>query len=257
MLGEVRLWPNCYRNDHRCGCGQVKTACPFWSAVVEGLPNQIASEAAFERTLQRRTLFILMLPRRVADWMYPGLQSEVQSFYSHLAKIDGLSTVIDSSKNPAYGLILDRAPQMDMTIIHIVRHPLGVVYSWKRQRQRNQEAALYRVRKPLLLASVEWTLSNIFAEVMKWRSCSRAITVHYEDLGSLKMNELLQNLKSDAGSTVPSSAKNHVMSGNPGGAAQQNEFTEDTEWRTGLSLIEKAAYGIITLPIFFIYKFKK
>ena len=255
MLGEARLWPDCYRDDHVCGCGETKTACPFWSAVLESLPNRDTAESAFRKTIGRSALLMLLLPRKVADYMFPGVRSEVHNFYAHLSKTHEISSAIDSSKNPSYGLIVDGAEGVDMTVIHVVRHPLGVVYSWKRQRTRTQDAALYRARKPLFVAALEWTASNFLAEVMKWRTSSPTITVRYEDLGSEKTEALLQKLQAEtaAGTLSSQQDKNHAMSGNPGNAARQSVFSEDSEWRTGLSLFEKIIYGAVTYPVFILY----
>ena len=251
MLGEVRLWPACYRDDHICGCHEPKTRCPFWSAAIDALPDRQAAEQAFRKTVRRGFLLTLALGRSATERLFPGVQAAVVAFYRHLGTTSGRRRFIDSSKNPAYALLLDRADDIELRLIHVVRHPLGVVYSWKRQRQRSQEVTLYRQRKPLVLAALEWSASNALAGLVKMRARHPALTIRYEDIGTSRTKELLSDLADPAATSDPGvDDLDHVMSGNPGAASKSDAFAADNEWQTGLKLWEKVVYGALTYPVY-------
>ena len=249
LLGESRLWPNEYREGHNCSCGEPKTACPFWKPVMDSLPDCDASRAAFAKTIKRSFLFSLAMPKALAAKIYGGVWEHVPAFYRHIAQVHGDPVYLDSSKNPAFARLL--ASGLDVRIIHVVRHPLGVVYSWKRQRSRAQDNKLYKVRKNLFLAALEWTGSNLLASLTKALSPGQAMVVHYEDMAD---PEVIARLAAFAGVTGgEGEAKSHAMAGNPGKAAREGEFRLDEEWRKELKLWEKLLYGAVTLPIYIFY----
>lgn len=251
MLGEVRLWPSCYREDHICGCGAPKTECNFWTKVIDGLPDKDSAQAAFRKTMKRSFLLSLFVPQSLSKRIFQSVVGPVADLYLQIAKTSARATIIDSSKNPAYALLLDQANGVDLHLVHVVRHPLGVVYSWKRQRKRSQDVALYRQRKSLVLAALEWNFSNALSGLTKLRARNDALTIRYEDLGVGVTDELLAKLSNQP--TAPDNGSDdldHVMSGNPGSAAKSDAFSADEEWKSGLRLWEKLVYGALTYPVY-------
>lgn len=248
LLGESRLWPNEYRDDHTCSCGEAKTACPFWAPVIETLPNRDESRAGFASTIRRNFLTSLAMPRFLAARVFPKAWAHVPGFYRHIAQTHGDAVLLDSSKNPAFARLM--ASGLEVRLVHVVRHPLGVVYSWKRQRGRVQDNKLYRVKKNLLVAALEWTGSNLLASWTKALSPGRSMLVHYERMAE---PEVLDALVDFAGGPGEGEAKSHAMAGNPGKSAREGDFRLDEEWRTGLSLFEKLLYGAITMPVYIFY----
>ncbi len=257
QLGEVRLWPKCYVDTHMCSCGQPKTDCAFWQPVIDTLDGPEQMRAAFQTTMKRSFLINLLLPKFISKRVFPGVVGQLGAFYEHAAKTHGKNILLDSSKNPAFGAALAQSDDVDLRFIHVVRHPLGVVYSWKRQRAKNSDAALHKTRKNLALAALEWTGSNLLCELAKLRAAHGSIVLRYEHLAdpnvSRKVVETVRALNSDP----DQSPMSHVMSGNPGAASRSTDFRLDEEWRTGLTLLEKLFYGALTYPLFVLYAFRK
>ena len=249
LLGESRLWPNEYRDGHDCSCGAAKTACPFWKPVMDSLPEAGASRAAFAKTIKRSFLASLLMPRALAARLFGGVWTHVPAFYRHVAEVHGDPIYLDSSKNPAFARLL--ASGLDVRIIHVVRHPLGVVYSWKRQRAKAGEAALYQVRKNLFVAALEWTASNLLASLTKAISPGRSMVVHYEEMAD---PQVISDLIGFCGAADGAGeAKSHAMAGNPGKSAREGDFRLDEEWRSALSPWEKLLYGAVTMPLYIFY----
>jgi len=161
--------------------------------------------------------------------------------------------MLDSSKNPAFGAALSQTPGLNVVFIHVVRHPLGVVYSWKRQREKKSDKALYNTRKPLALAALEWTGSNLMCEIAKLRNPLLSIFVRYENLGDVSTQDMLMHQMELVKGGEDHPPLSHVMSGNPGTAWQDADFELDEEWKTGLSLFEKILYGALTYPLYVFY----
>ena len=252
MLGETRLWPLTYRDDHICGCGKPKTTCPFWSDVIDSLPDQLDADRAFRRILSRTVLAAPLVPKSLAKRLLPDAHDQITRFYAQIAAKSGATVAIDSSKNPGYGLLLDQVDGLEMTFVHIIRHPLGVVYSWKRQRNRSQDVLLYRQSKPLFVAAIEWTASNFLAEIMKRRVRGKVYTLNYEEIGTEKADTLINKIV-ETHDRQGARRINHTMAGNPGSAARQAEFLVDEEWQTGLNMAEKLLCGLVTYPLYFFY----
>lgn len=249
LLGESRLWPMVYRDSHACSCGRPKTDCPFWAPVIDTLPDRAETEAAFRRLIRRKALLSILMPDALVRRVYAREIAAIGRFYGHLAQVHGLSRVIDSSKNPAFGRLLSLAPGLDVRFVHVVRHPLGVAFSWKRQRGSGSDHGLHQQVKSLPLAALEWAGSNLLSELAKWRVRGAHRTLRYEDLGDAA---LLQGVAQPLAPQGPEGR--HAMAGNPSDASRQRQFRLDEDWKTGLSALEKAVCLAIAGPVLLFYR---
>ena len=251
LIGESRLWPLTYRPDDACSCGEPKTACPFWMPVIEGLQNRSEVESAFRRTLSLRFLAILILPRGTVLRRFGRDIGLIQAFYRRIAALHGETTIIDSSKNPAFAFALSLAPDLELTPVHVVRHPAGVMHSWDRQRaMREPTAALHKIRKPLLRATVEWLASNLLAELAKFRMGVAHEAVRYESLVD-DLDPVLRRL--DTVQWRDDGVSHHAMAGNPGPTARSAVFRADTAWQSEMPLARRLLVAGLTWPLWAFY----
>jgi hypothetical protein len=138
-LGEiVHLWQRDIRDDERCGCGARFSACTFWKRVGQlafgGWGNVDVDRVHTLRDTVERTRFI---PRLAAD-RPPTAQlhavREYAAFYARVytaaAEVAGVEVVVDSSKHSALAHVLRWAEGVDLRVVHVVRDPRGVAYSW-------------------------------------------------------------------------------------------------------------------------------
>lgn len=252
LLGESRLWPRVYHDDHNCSCGAPKTKCPFWAPAIDTLVDQPTAKEAFQRTIRRSFLWTSILPAFLVKRIYAKEIAAIEAFYLHLAETHGLKQVIDSSKNPAFGRLLALAPRLNVTLLHVVRHPLGVAYSWKRQRSSGSKHKLHRQIKSVYRSTIEWTFSNLLSELAKLQVQGPHYTIAYEKLGT---TDALDHIELQTSENGP--IERHAMSGNPSAASRETGFRLDEAWRDGLTGFEKAACRVLSFPLDLLYRGKR
>ena len=138
-LGEVvHLWQRDLRDNERCGCGARFSACTFWRRVGErafgGWGNVDVARIHALRDAVERTRHI---PRLAATLAAAGASADVREYAGYYAKVyaaaadvAGAEVVVDSSKHSALAHVLRFADDVDLRVVHVVRDPRGVAYSW-------------------------------------------------------------------------------------------------------------------------------
>jgi Sulfotransferase family len=135
-LGEVvHLWQRDVRDDERCGCGARFSGCTFWKRVGErafgGWANVDVARVHALRDAVERTRHI---PRLAAAHRAPAEVREYAGFYAAVyaaaAEVAGAHVVVDSSKHSSLAHVLRWADDIDLRVVHVVRDPRGVAYSW-------------------------------------------------------------------------------------------------------------------------------
>jgi len=89
---------------------------------------------------------------------------------------------VDSSKIPTYAMLLNRAPGIDLRILHLVRDSRGVVNSWRKQVTRLDGGGVDEMyRYGLASATFRYDLYNVLAQTFaRWRT--PYLRIRYEDL---------------------------------------------------------------------------
>lgn len=137
-LGEVvHLWQRDIRDDERCGCGERFSGCPFWTqvgvAAFGGWDRVDVHRILALRELVERTRHIPMLAAgKRGD--FNALATEYADYYARIyaaaAETAGSGVVVDSSKHSALAHCLRYSDAIDLRVLHVVRDPRGVAYSW-------------------------------------------------------------------------------------------------------------------------------
>ncbi|MEX2275784.1 MAG: sulfotransferase domain-containing protein [Actinomycetota bacterium] len=141
-LGEVvHLWARGVRDDERCGCGQVFSACPFWIEVGErafGGWDRIEVEEVL--ALQSRVDRNRFIPLTITPWAAPGYRHAANRYGGYLERVfraardvSGAEVVIDSSKHASTAYVYRGVRGLDLRVVHLVRDARGVAYSWTKQ----------------------------------------------------------------------------------------------------------------------------
>ncbi|MET0423668.1 MAG: sulfotransferase [Actinoplanes sp.] len=187
-LGEiVHLWQRDIRDDERCGCGARFSACTFWQRVGRlafGGWDRVDIDRVHQlRDLVERTRHI---PRLATAVEAPEEVHEYAEFYSRVyaaaAEVAGARVVVDSSKHSALAHVLRWASHMDLRVVHVVRDPRGVAYSWTKTVARPEsdgadEMTRYSPGRSALL----WNAHNAAFSML----ARRGVPVHrirYEEL---------------------------------------------------------------------------
>ena len=153
-----------------CGCGAPVDDCPFWRS----FPLSPVAQA-----LGRKLIRVRHLPRMLLA--SPARSHDTQDFLLHATQLyravrrqTGASVIVDSSKSPAMALVLAQSSGLEVSVVHLVRHPIGVVASRRRAKAYLQAASVSQVL-------LEWWAYNLAAELLHGR-VRRSWRLHYEDL---------------------------------------------------------------------------
>ncbi len=252
--GELRyLWQRGAIEDRPCGCGRRFTQCPVWSGVMQQVDaDPRAVVHALGRRLRMRRLPAMLWRRRVQA--HPA----ISALYAALG--DGL--VVDSSKLPPYGLLVDGLPGVQTRVLHLVRDPRATAFSWRRKRGLDGPGDdRLMSRPPVAKAALLWLVWNATTALL-WRRSGRYLRVRYEDLVAAPAT-VMRRIASFAGvpgvvfdgSTVHL-APTHAVAGNPSRHRTGDvRVVADDEWVDGLSRPAFALVTAITAPLLWRWRY--
>ncbi|MBO4205314.1 sulfotransferase [Micromonospora echinofusca] len=191
-VGELfYLWQSGVERNFRCACGAHFDQCPFWAEVGQRAYGGWSSlDVADIRALQRRVDATARLPLILNPSMSAGFRRDLASYtdlltrlYRAIADVSGARVVVDSTKRPSLAYILAQAPEIDLRMVHVLRDPRGVAYSWSQvvelpegtstKGRMNQRSARLTARR--------WVTVNTMISALARRGVPRVV-VRYEDL---------------------------------------------------------------------------
>jgi hypothetical protein len=260
--GELRtLWDEGMRGLQRCGCGLAVSECSVWSGVVDtGFgdrfddPAQVDEVARWHRQAIRVRHALRLLQVR------PGRPSGRRSLdayipvaarlYEAVAQVTGSRVVVDSSKRAGDAALLRLLPGIDPYLVHLVRDPRAVAYSWRRRNSRNR----------LLRTTRDWVAFSLLDEAVRFRlGRGRSMRVRYEDFVA-QPKRTLTAIAALVGEGHPDLSlvedgkvrlgQNHTMSGHWSRfSTGMVELREDDEWRSLLPAADRMAVTAVSLPL--------
>jgi hypothetical protein len=181
--GELRtIWAEALTGLQKCGCGAEVWACPVWSEVLRiGFPGIEGATAARLARLHRETIrvrhtFRLLRadPGRLAGW--PALRRYADAagrLYRAIGDVTGARVIVDTSKRTGDAALLRLLPDVDPYILHVVRDPRAVAYSWSHRSGTPPSE---------LATALEWLSFSALGEAVKWRlGHGRSMVLRHED----------------------------------------------------------------------------
>ncbi|WP_370881716.1 sulfotransferase family protein [Catenuloplanes nepalensis] len=277
-LGEVvHLWQRDVRDDERCGCGARFSECAVWRAIGEAAFNGwhnvdvdriIALRATVERTRFIPRLAARTLPRALHDAVLE-YAAYYTSVYEAAALTAGAEVVVDSSKHSALAHCLRWSPALDLRVVHVVRDPRGVAYSWTKSVTRpetdgTEEMTRYSAGRSALL----WTGHNAAFGLLARRGVP-TLRLRYEQLLADPRGELARigehaglPLREDDLTFVDRDAAElrtgHSAAGNPMRfLTGRVELRRDDAWRDALPPRQRALVGAVCAPMLHKYGYKE
>jgi hypothetical protein len=191
-VGELfYLWQSGVERNFRCACGEHFDQCAFWAEVGQKAYGGWSTMDAGEvRGLQRRVDATSRLPFIVGARLTPRFRRDLDRYvglltrlYRAIADVSGAAVVVDSTKRPSLAYVLAKAPEIDLRLVHVLRDPRGVAYSWSQlvelpegtstKGRMNQRSARLTARR--------WVTVNAMIAALARMGTPRAI-IRYEDL---------------------------------------------------------------------------
>lgn len=275
-VGELRwLWRRGILERRPCGCGLPPEECPVWSKVLAvglaGRPETALdmADAQLEVGARRNRL------RAIRDGTRPGggwpAFDTIQAVSAHLlpavADVTGKRLIVDSSKRAQDAAVLAAVDGIDHYVLHMVRDPGAVVFSWQRRKTIRVEGETRAMATRGLLASVaRWVENSVGAELLRRRiPAERWLFVRYEDFATqpratvARIVEFLgeqADLPFFVDDDTVLLGPNHTVAGNP------NRFKTgrvtvslDDEWRRSMPRRRRIAVRALTWPLLLRYGF--
>jgi hypothetical protein len=267
-VGELRyLWQMGLVENRLCECGEPFRTCSFWRRVGEkafdGWDVDYERVLAIKDRLERhRALPALWRRGRTADPDLVWYTEVLAKLYGGVQAVSGAAVIVDSSKIPPYLFMLNRVPHLDLRLLHLVRDPRGVVYSWKKRVPR-PDVADGKTYMPTFSTSKSvglWIDYNVMYQLAGLSGVPR-IFLRYEDfIASPRqgMERVLdfagvefreQELQAVEASSVPVRGS-HAIGGNPVRfGAREMVLKLDLDWKTELTPAVKRSVYAATLPL--------
>ena len=279
-LGEVvHIWDRSVEANEQCGCGEPFAACPFWRAVgtyAFGGWDQVDLDllARDRRRVDRnRYIPLLMFPRlarrsfRDARLRLLDILDRLYEAAAHVSASAGPDDadqhhriLIDSSKHPSYMFLIRSMPSHNVRLVHAIRDPRGVAYSWSKLVSR-PESETEMEQLSIARTIARWTSHNLLFQLaplvgVKRRRLpyGRFVTTPSEigrvadDLIAAIGDRPTAALAIDG--TVVELGTDHTASGNPT-RFERGRLTlrADTEWKKSLPTRHRLIVGVLTTPL--------
>lgn len=276
-IGEsVHLWERGLRDNELCGCGESFDACPFWHQVGAeafgqwseiDLPTAISLRWKIDRSRQ--------LPEMMKAYRR-GFPSDAQQEYLDLIgnvllaagrvarSRTGATVLIDSSKHLSAAALYALDPRLDVRVLHLLRDPRGVAYSWTKAVSRPEVTDAAAVAdmptyKPVRTAG-RWVTDNLgFTRLTKLGI--PVLRLRYEDFLGAPLETLtaLAEFAGIEGPAPPSdvfdgriarlSTPMHSAAGNPLRFGENDVTLKlDDAWKQKLPARQRLLVSAITAP---------
>lgn len=265
-VGELYyLWRRGLGQGRRCGCGEQFAACPLWREVLHvayrGQPPQHGriNRIQHEKVRVRHTR---KLGRGRLDEDTTRYRDEVAQLYGAIGEVTGAEMIVDSSKTPPGAAMLAQIDEVDAYLLHMVRDPRAVAYSWTRatiqpDRPTPQQMAGHSATE----STVSWVAWNLLTErLARHQFAGRSLTLRYEDFvadpqGTVASVLAFSGVVADGGDPFRSTrtvelAGNHTVSGNPGRFRTGRVVVRpDDAWLDGQSRTHRLLSTAVSLPL--------
>ncbi len=252
-----------------CGCGQELDACPVWSAVLAVAGRDRPLDAQQMLALQSS---IRSRPRQLAAMRRAAFSSEstlpaqryadtMRRVFCAIQDVTGATTVVDSTKTPHYAYLTAKLARLEVYVLHIVRDPRAVAYSWSRAVPDPSKVTGRMGTVGPLASSARWTVWNGLIETMTRKAvCDRYLRVRYEDFAK-EPAALVESVRGfmDLPKTrgpkfidrhTVELSRDHTVSGNPGRFRSGPTRIElDDRWRTEMARRMRLLAMLPALPL--------
>lgn len=255
--------------DLTCACGAPFRSCHFWSRATSGLISQ--PQETIQEFLSVRDGFTTIdsLLRTVPGRKTRDLDGQLKryaealgSIYSRIGEVNQTCVIVDSSKFPSHGIVASLIPDIDLYVLHLVRDPRAVAFSWQRKKlyDPGQQKPRYMRRYGGVGSTLHWVLRNVTTERL-WkerRITGRYMRLRYEDFARRPCESIQliasflgerPSLDFFVGSHTAVLRETHELSGNPSRfSSGRIEMSPDQEWTNKMPLHQRVFISTLAAP---------
>jgi len=189
--GEIRtIWTLTILKNRLCGCGIPSRECELWKNIIKtaygGYENINPDEMVKLMKAGTRTSH---LPLMIFPFWKNNLKENLGAYLENLEKlyqaikdVTSCSVIVDSSKSSGYSSLLGMISSFDLYVVHLVRDPRAVTYSWQRKKSLpDKKEHLQFNNYSVFGSSLRWTVRNLASEVFWKRHKEKYLLFRYED----------------------------------------------------------------------------
>lgn len=268
-VGELRsIWEYGLILNKVCVCGVPFRECEMWRAVLDeafGTTSRVDSRKMIqlrERWARTKHIPLMLAPpgRWLVRWRLAEYLDNLGRLYRAVQTTTGSRVIVDTSKFPSYGFALGMVPSVDLYVIHLVRDPRAVAYSWMRERLHpDPENPEYMPRHSPAVSSLRWIARNLATEALWRRSPERYLMLRYEDFAAEpqktigRVLELVQEERAALPHVAEHEVKlgvNHNIWGNPSRFEIGTvKIHPDKEWASRIKPGDERLVSLLTFPL--------
>lgn len=270
-LSEPRyVWDHGILENRPCGCEKAFKECKIWNKIFHIAFNGFDKDLAQKMTTIRekiarnrhffkwRKLNFEQLPEELKFYL-----ENIEKLYWAISEVQGCNFLVDASKSPTYAILLSKIPSFRVNILHLIRDPRGVSYSYlKRKHSGHKRLKDYNKIKGVL----DWVLTNLACELLQYNpnlSYTRVLYSKLVENPKYEVRKITEFIRSDChidihflGEKSVYLKPTHTIAGSPSRfRTGQIDIRHDNAWHDGLSQIDKCLITLITSPLLARYKF--
>jgi hypothetical protein len=181
-----------------------------------------------------------------------------------LAEVSGASLIVDTSKLPHLAALLAGSAEVDHYVLHLVRDPRAVAFSWQRRKALPVADGITTMATMTPAASVRnWLKACSEAELLRRHiPRDRWLRVKYEDFVArpeATVDRMLAFVRVPAsgpfvGPDTVQLGMNHTLAGNPNRFRTGSvRITEDDEWKSRMARRDRMIITAAALPMLLRY----
>jgi hypothetical protein len=264
-VGELHfIWKRGLVENRLCACGMRFAECPAWKEILEGIqpkPNIRTAKTVMKDLPRSRNMPFPLTTRSHQRFCrrYSVPVRHLGDVIESVADRCGGQVVVDSSKGAVHGILLSCIPNVDLRVVHLIRDPRAVAYSWMRKKPSPDRPDGYMTPHGPTMSSLWWNGRNLQAEQLRRLDRSRYLRVSYERFASYprQVVEEVLSMASESGRQLPFVSvstvdlqKTHSVSGNPSRFISGRVVVEpDSEWLTEMGNRDRAIVEALTWPL--------
>lgn len=240
-----------------CGCGAPLAQCPLWREVLGSGSRDLDLRTIYEQGAGWRPSLVVAPPP-------PGFQRYLEQLYQSIRRVTRSHVIVDTSKSVAYGRVLSRLPSIDLYVVHLVRDPRAVAFSWGRLKPSPRTGG-HVPRKPAAKSAVEWLAYNAATELALCGRHAKHLRLRYEDFIARPGETLDQLLRWLGDGAAPPRTEGrvalrvcHTVAGNIDRfRTGEVELRCDEEWTHSMGWIDRHGVSLVTSPLRWRYGYRR
>jgi hypothetical protein len=257
--GELHKWAR-YKG-HPKKDNDKEADLQFWADVrrqyeAQGLSTDYGHLYDMQGEIENYSRFLALLLGRVSPEACTEYCTHVVGVFRAIHEASGLDIIVDEAKRPTRGLALLRCQGIEVSVIHLVRDPRGVVWS---QKKRTVE---HKYKSPLT-AAVHYSAKSLMSLLVQLSAPpGTVLRVRYEDLArnpaselrrigqflGLSMESVIDKIEGGDFLQVP-----YLLDGNRIRREKEIRLRFDDTWRKRQGLGDRLVASLFTLPFFLLF----